>query len=376
MLIVSLIVKSIPFEIRSSSALINQGLSLQNKIQVFITILLLMLSFIIILSKRVLIKSFFIQTNLYITILIWLYILSTLWSVWPELTIYKSFELISYYIISIYLFRFDTNLIKLEKLLVIMIIIILAGGLIYVYKFDKIIGGIRSNTGTLIAAIYILYLIFIKNVKHKKIKLVFALFVMLIFGSLATFIALLVSFLILYYNSVHNYLKPLLVMLIIFLIILSINLEFQSDNSILLEIAKISGKRIDMLTTMTGRLPLWSEIIKVSFSNPFGLGYVAGERMFAFSISSLQKLGWAPTHAHNGYLASLTSIGFLGPIIVIKILLSLWKKFKENNSNHFKFITGSIVLIAINNLTIMGLGGQFNPVWLIIFVLAGLRIRR
>ncbi len=377
LLLISLVVKGITFQHRDTTALFNAGLSVQNIIQVITTILVLIWSFYLITSNRVLIKHMLNKPLRYITFLIILYIISTVWSVWPIFTLYKSLELLGYFILSIYLFKEDFNFAFLKKLLLSIIIITWVGGLLLPesnnFGNGVFIGAIRANTASLIAAVYILLTLFDGNAKYKKIRLIFGLISLLVFGSFATIIAFIISLIYIYYKWVHRFLRPILffIALVLFFINLYLFL-FGFSDQFLKELAIIFGKKEEFFYTFTGRITLWKEIIQTIYSNIFGLGFAAGERTFVIFISSVKKVGWYASHAHSGYLSSLIGVGIIGPLLVIKIIYSVWEKCIHYFSNFEKFITGTIILILVNNLTIMGIGGQFNPVWLIIFAFGSL----
>jgi exopolysaccharide production protein ExoQ len=73
--------------------------------------------------------------------------------------------------------------------------------------------------------------------------------------------------------------------------------------------------------TLTGRIPLWQEVLDQISTNPWhGFGYSA----FWYSAAGTriqQKLYWQITHSHNGYLELTLGLGLIGLALLSVILL-------------------------------------------------------
>jgi len=86
------------------------------------------------------------------------------------------------------------------------------------------------------------------------------------------------------------------------------------------DILSIFGKGI----TLTGRLPLWSLLLSYAVDRPWqGYGYGAfWASPVSPAITVVQLLPWDPTHAHNGYLDAWLDVGVVGLALTSFIFLS------------------------------------------------------
>jgi exopolysaccharide production protein ExoQ len=72
--------------------------------------------------------------------------------------------------------------------------------------------------------------------------------------------------------------------------------------------------------TLTGRIPLWHEVIAAIGTHPwFGYGYSAFWYTSA-GIGLQQKLGWQMFHAHDGFLEVTLGLGLIGILLLFVVL--------------------------------------------------------
>ena len=84
------------------------------------------------------------------------------------------------------------------------------------------------------------------------------------------------------------------------------------------------GRSTDTIATLTGRAPLWAEVIHSISERPllgYGFqGYWAGDRMLELGDAT----GWAARGAHNSYLECMLSMGGIGgALFVLALLIAL-----------------------------------------------------
>ncbi len=80
------------------------------------------------------------------------------------------------------------------------------------------------------------------------------------------------------------------------------------------------GRNVDTISTLTGRGPLWSELLQDFGQRPllgYGFqGYWTGDRILGIGDST----GWAAQGAHNSYLEVALGVGIVGCILFVLIL--------------------------------------------------------
>jgi exopolysaccharide production protein ExoQ len=82
------------------------------------------------------------------------------------------------------------------------------------------------------------------------------------------------------------------------------------------------GRDEDGMSTLTGRLPLWEELLEVYAQQQplFGYGFGAfwtPDRIFAVSDSQ----GWAISSTHSTYIDLLLTVGYVGFVLCISALV-------------------------------------------------------
>ncbi|CAN7320968.1 O-antigen ligase family protein [Rhizobium sp. LjRoot30] len=77
--------------------------------------------------------------------------------------------------------------------------------------------------------------------------------------------------------------------------------------------------------TLSGRLPLWDELLRIGGKAPLlGKGYGAFWSPENEDVILLwSRLGWMPVQAHNGYIEIFLQLGAVGLVLVVLMLVSL-----------------------------------------------------
>jgi exopolysaccharide production protein ExoQ len=132
--------------------------------------------------------------------------------------------------------------------------------------------------------------------------------------------------------------------------------------------------------SLTGRMPLWEEILKWVERKPilgFGYGgYWTTKRVEDFA----QMFYWEPPNGHSIYIDAMVEVGLIGFVLLVGALLatnfaSLVTYFKNRDSSHL-FVIGILNLAVIHGLTESSfLKGCFGPLWFAIAVFTLLRAR-
>lgn len=159
---------------------------------------------------------------------------------------------------------------------------------------------------------------------------------------------------------------------VIFLIILAIT-ALGSATASLGEIVESSGR--DM--TFTGRTLIWAALIDTILSNNYWLGF--GYEAFWGAANGSLKVNWGmwsfiPPHAHNGFLQTWTSLGFIGLVTLniallqfgVKAIKSLYSSKDSVRRANLLFLP----LVIIVNITEFSFLAYGNIIWIIFIYLA------
>ena len=126
-------------------------------------------------------------------------------------------------------------------------------------------------------------------------------------------------------------------------------------------------KSIKSVTTLSGRIYLWTGYIKIWLMRPFlGWGFAVGERAgksfdFMYALS-----------AHNGYLSILINTGLIG----LTFWLVLFKRLAKSlmlqiifDSPYAIAVTSAFIVIAVNNNSVPIVGSNWGPLATLAFCL-------
>ncbi len=148
--------------------------------------------------------------------------------------------------------------------------------------------------------------------------------------------------------------------------LLSLFIVYKFGHHIILKIL-FPNKSIESVTTLHGRMHLWSGYIEIWLKRPFiGWGFAVGERGgkafdFMYALS-----------AHNGYLSILINTGLIG----LSFWLLLFKRLFKSLQRQFIFkspyaivVTSAFIIIAINNSSVPIIGSNWGPLATLAFCL-------
>ena len=372
--------KAVVLQHREYCELFQEGLSFQNKVQVTICLLALAWAVLLLLNKTVPVAALLSGPSFWVTSLTGAYAVSCLWSSWPQFTLYRSLELGAFWVITIHLLATLQWRRNLKTLLLIGIAVAVTGAVVdgwgTLQAQEHIVGALRSNTGSTIAAALLILMVHHAIVRRSAPRLIptmTAIVGLALFGSLATAASLPFALLTLV-SARHNKRRAPLALLFGFLFITwTAYAAFTLPHLALSgtqRIAQLFGKDHETIVTLSGRIPLWLVIWDISKSQPLGSGFAAGERTLMMDDAYLRTVAWAATQTHSGYVAAWLGSGWLGLMLLGLLFVSLWRQSRRHSPRMEPLIKSIIVLLAINNLTIAGVGGQWNLAWVLMTALA------
>ena len=234
----------------------------------------------------------------------------------------------------------------------------------------------RSNTGSTVAAALLILMVHQRIILRSARQVILASMAILglvLFGSLATGISVVFALWVLV-SVRRNKRRPAFAIVLGFLLLTGTAYIAAAlphmISPVTQAIAQLYGKTPDVIGTFTGRMPLWLEIWEVSKSQPLGSGFAATERSLTADDAYLQSVGWAATHSHSGYISAWLGAGWLGCMLLVSLFVSLWRQSRKHSPEYEPLIKSFIVLLAINNLTIAGVGGQWTLAWVLMTALS------
>ena len=374
-LVLSLASRIVMFQRREdSAALLNVGLSVQNSVQIVLTLVGLVWAANLIVRHRVRASDLLAGPAFWMSILVFVYALSSFWSLWPALTIYRATELAVFWVLSIHIFANRNWIEHFERMLWVIIGLHWINGIVTganTFLDGNIVSAIHDNAGSEVAATGVIFSVFritLENCRRNWAKLFVSALSLVVFGSLSSTAALvcaLVVFIAYYSLSSNRALTAILLCTAGVMVVCQLALMFLGDVSDLLSSGVVSAgatlnKTPAMLANWTGRLPLWAAVWDSTKGTLWGDGFAAAERLFALNHPSF---GWQARHSHNGYIAAWMGAGWIGFLLVLFLFGSVWVRSKRLLFSIRVFVTSALVLFAINNLTLPTIGGTFNQMF-------------
>ena len=166
--------------------------------------------------------------------------------------------------------------------------------------------------------------------------------------------------------------KRFLVSSVVVVIILQILLIVFMNVSTSSTFFKISGRD----ATFTGRVPLWTELIKIGSHKPIlGAGY--GSFWLGKRTANLWDIFyWQPNSGHNGYIDVFMDLGFVGLLMLILIIISafrnsFWSLETEGDIGGLKLTF--ILLILVHNLAESSFAKPTDFLWAL-FLLSSIAV--
>ena len=221
-----------------------------------------------------------------------------------------------------------------------------------------------ANNFARIMVVYFILLVFYKTFLLKFYSLKFLYFQMLLSltcllltGSRTTIAALMVSVIISYYLHFKKQDKAYL---FVGFSILIVGLYFLYP-SVSMYLSRHDGTD---LTTFTGRVFIWDVAIEL-VQNSFLFGYGTGSSVIIFP-DYLQQIGFKASHAHNMYLQILLSVGFVGLVSFLFIILCSLKDLLK--SKNYGMISILILILLVGFLESAAIALTANMFTIILFI--------
>ena len=191
------------------TALMTEGLSAANQFQAVVIVLGLMWALILLTSKRVKISALFAGSGFWISCLIVLYGLSSVWSEWPALTAYRTLELSVVWVAAAHIFGGERCVSRIDKFLLWTLAIYWISGLARLdpnlLSGGQVVGAIREHSGA-IAAIVLLWTVYraeSNGWRRNAVRYAVSVLSLVIFGSLASALAFGAALIALKMSSFH-----------------------------------------------------------------------------------------------------------------------------------------------------------------------------
>jgi len=371
-----LVLRDTPYEI------VTVSLSTSNITQIVCTIIVAIYCNLLVISSGTLRSNLSAGPFFWIMVLLTLYCISTLWSIFPKGTAFGSTELVVYFAVAVFIFSGKRPLIHLYW---IMFFQILLGALplaedgIVQLQSGRIFGFLQSNQYALYAAVYLL--LHYHLYRRRILGYIFGFVMFAGFGSSATTSALLsgIAVYLIYANTTSIFYlarTPIITAIVIF------NFSF-------LFLPEYFAGAIDVLSTVlqkdpehyydaTGRLNIWPIYINILKDYPLGTGFWS-EREFLYEhLGSFAQHQWfLPPNTHNGYLSAYLSAGIPAILCLSIIYISTIKHLRRQPSHIRRIGLSMLMILFINSLTYPGIGGYFTLWYYVlatIIALSNLRI--
>jgi O-antigen ligase len=98
--------------------------------------------------------------------------------------------------------------------------------------------------------------------------------------------------------------------------------------------------------TLTGRIPLWEQLLVMDINTLYGSGYESfwlGDRLKGI----WEKHWWMPNQAHNGFIEIYLNLGWTGVLLIVGILFSTYKKSIKEIKTNYEFGLFRIAVLFI-----------------------------
>jgi hypothetical protein len=370
---------------RTVDALAAEGPSAQNLLQIAVVGVAALWAYHLLARRTVPVAALANGPAFWVTLLIAVYAVSTAWSVWPELTLFRVVELAVFWVLLLHVFLGeDAWEGSLRRLLWIAVAASWASHLL---EWEAIVaaGSLRGiaydNVSTLVAAALLLLEV------HRCIRRPspgawgaagVAGISVIAFGSLTTSVALVVAggvyLAVRAQRSARDRELLLVGALVVAAALGAVLLQptTAAGDDLAHEIAEWSGKDVRNIQDMTGRLPLWRALLDGTADQPMGLGFAGAERKLALGFVRVSVVGWTPSHAHNGFLSGWLGAGWPGLLLSVAVFLAVAQRVRETPVAGRPLGAALLVLLFINNMTATAVGGTLGVPWMVMMALASM----
>ena len=124
-------------------------------------------------------------------------------------------------------------------------------------------------------------------------------------------------------------------------------------------------------STLAGRAELWQELLAMHTNPIIGVGFESfwlGDRLATLA----ENHWWHPTEAHNGYLETYLSMGIVGLVIVLGLIIATFRKARSELLRNFEFGSlrlGLLITIVLYNWTEAAFKG-LSLLWFVFYIIA------
>ena len=134
---------------------------------------------------------------------------------------------------------------------------------------------------------------------------------------------------------------------------------------VILDLDAYAASAVGRDVSLTGRTELWAEALRVHNAPLFGVGFEAywlGPR----ADYLWQKFWWRPNQAHNGYLETYLTLGWMGLVMLALMLASGYRHIVQilrRDPDVASFLVGLFAAVLVYNLTEAAFKG-IHPLWI------------
>lgn len=364
---------------REAAALMEDGLSIQNQLQIGATFAAAAWAAYLVLGRSVRLSDLLRGPVYWVVLISVLFLASTAWSPLPALTFYRSFELLVFVVIVCHLFG-QAPFERQARVLAFSVAgLIWTDGLILhpdrLLNIGDLFAALRHNQGSMIAAIWIC--LAVRRLRSPGGpwawgELAIAVASLFVFGSFASALALLCGLAAMSLAASHGAYRSVTAF---FFASLSLGTVFILLSGWLadpwqwvLVVADLFGKSEELLVTMSGRLPYWQAVWSAAADHPYGLGFGAAERFLGLDLD-LENLP-VITNSHSGYISAWLGAGWLGLALCLTVFVTAFLRVRAMTGSDQAVIFATLTIIAINNLTVAAVAGPLSPGLLMMIGLA------
>jgi hypothetical protein len=359
-----------------AAALLEQGLSQQNHVQVAITLLAGGWALYLMLTGRVRPAFLLSGPRYWIAALIVAYYVSGFWSSFPALTVYRAFELSVFFVLIAQIFSAVDFAASVRKLLFAVITLMLVFGL-WLRPEEAgtgtgMLAALRHNQGGMLAALWICLIVHSlvragRPVHWAELGLAVSSFIL--FGSFASLLALVGGLLTLIAFLVRPALRPFALVVLALTMLVAVHLLFAGVRAApgqwLVDLAIVFGKTEELLFTLSGRVPYWLAVWEVAGDHPFGLGFASAERFLGLDLDIPTIIN----NAHSGYVSAWLGVGWLGLSLCLAIFAAALRHTRTLPADWRAVYLAMLAVRAANNLTVSAVGSPFNPGFVVMMAL-------
>ncbi len=354
------------------TALLDQGLSASNRLMIALTGLAGCYVLWQIARDRQVLRLPFAMPYLPFTLMILVDGLSTLWSVMPSFTAYRTAELAILFLASILLFD-RTNIVRSLPVLISAFIgvwLVLVTPLFATNLAHGIIfSSAKNNMTPALCMVLLAYAVFVETGRRARFWQIALSFVGLVIAGSAASTGALVGFVPAVMVASPSRLARIagVVVGIVFLggfMLLTVNL---SDFPVLLHfLSAVLQKPAIELAGATGRTEFWPAMISATQDHYFGSGYAAAERFLQLLIppgefrNLLGDTNFNPSSAHNMFLSTWSGTGLAGIALALAVLMAAVRWAMMLPLNERRFILSFTFMIILNGMTTPGLFSTWN----------------